>query len=43
MKRILNGKYGEAIGYLAVLVPVLAFLLYIEAISWVGLGARRLP
>ncbi|GAA4861307.1 hypothetical protein [Luteimonas vadosa] len=39
MKVSLNGKFGEAIGYLAVLVPLLAFLLYIEVLSWLGLGA----
>src|SRR5690606_33706337 len=38
-KLSLNGKFGEAVGYFAVLVPLFAFLIYIEAVSWVGVGA----
>ena len=38
MKNLANSKLGEFIGGLAVLVPLFAFLLYIEEISWAGIG-----
>ena len=39
MKTRLNGKFGETIACFAALVPLFAFLIYIEAVSWVGVGA----
>lgn len=38
MKGFANSKFGEVIGGLAVLVPLFAFLLYIEVVTWAKIG-----